>query len=314
MTFKKVLVTGGAGFIGSHLVEALVSMSQEVCVLDNLSTGKMDNINHLYHHIKFITGDIRDMDLVFHASKDCDVIFHLAAVVSVPMTVENPIESAYVNEMGTLHVLDAARKNHVQRVILSSSSAVYGNNAPIPNQEDKISKPISPYALQKYIGELYASVYDRIYGIDTVCLRYFNVFGPRQDPSSPYSGVISIFMTKAATNAQPTIYGDGNQYRDFIFVKDVVKANLRAAFEVNVRGKAINIGTGRLVRINELWWQIAQIAGVSMSPKYLPPRKGDILESVADITLAKNILNFEPEYSFETGIAITYDWYRSHLK
>jgi len=309
LKFKKVLVTGGAGFIGSHLVDALVSGDCDVTVLDNLSTGHFSNLRHIESRITFYKGDIRDQDILIKASKNCDIIFHQAAVVSVPQTVNNPIDSAMVNDIGTLYVLEAARKNNAKRVILASSCAVYGDDPDLPKCEIMNPKPQSPYAVQKLTGEFYARLYFELYDLETVCLRYFNVYGPKQDPSSPYSGVISIFMTKASDRNTPVIYGDGNQYRDFIFVKDVVKANLLAANGSEAKGKIFNIGTGRYVRINELWEKISQLAGNNIEPKYEPARSGDIRESVANINHARKDLGFEPEYSFEKGLKETFEYY-----
>jgi len=308
--FKKALVTGGAGFIGSHLVDALLSAGCDVVVIDNLSTGHLHNLKHIKERITFHKADIRDQELLIKVSNGCDAIFHLAAVVSVPQTVVKPVESAMVNEMGTIYVLEAARKNNIKRIVLSSSCAVYGDAPEIPKHEMMMPKPQSPYAVQKLAGEYYARLYHDLYGIETVCLRYFNVYGPRQDPSSPYSGVISIFMTKAVDKTSPFIYGDGNQYRDFIFVNDVVKANLSAAQNSDAVGKIINIGTSRFIRIYQLWKMISHLAGIDLEPKYEPARPGDILESVAKIDLAVELLGFEPEYPFETGLEKTFEWYK----
>ena len=309
LKFYKVLVTGGAGFIGSHLVDALAAANSDVRVLDDLSTGHLSNLRHAEDRISFYKGDIRDQDILIKASKDCDAIFHQAAVVSVPKTVDNPVDSALVNDMGTLYVLEAARKNKVKRVVLASSCAVYGDDPEIPKHEKLTPKPQSPYAVQKLNGECYARLYFDLYGIETVSLRYFNVYGPRQDPSSQYSGVISIFMTKASAEISPVIFGDGNQFRDFIFVKDVVKANLLAAKESNAQGKIFNIGTGKNVHVNDLWEMICRLAGKNIEPKYEPAREGDVRESVANIDDAKKNLGFEPEYTFERGLKETFEYY-----
>ena len=309
LKFKKALVTGGAGFIGSHLVEGLLSKGCEVTVLDNLSTGRLSNLGHIRDHIIFYQGDIRDQEILVKAARDCDIIFHHAAVVSVPWTVDNPVDSAMVNQMGTLFVLEAARKNNVKRVVIASSSAVYGDDPVLPKHENMNPKPQSPYAVQKLTGEFYTNLYLDLYGLETVCLRYFNVYGPRQDPSSPYSGVISIFMTRACSKEAPVIYGDGNQYRDFVFVKDVVRFNLLAADAGKASGKIFNVGTGRFVRINSLWEMISKLAGIDIKPEHEPPRPGDILESVADIDCAGKDLGFEPDYSFEKGLEITFNYY-----
>lgn len=309
LKFKKALVTGGAGFIGSHLVDGLLSEGCEVTVLDNLSTGRLSNLNQIKEHITFYKADIRDRETLEKAARDCDVIFHQAAVVSVPRTVDNPVDSAMVNEMGTLFVLEAARKNDVKRVVLASSSAVYGDDPVLPKHENMNPKPQSPYAVQKLSGEFYARLYLDLYSLKTVSLRYFNVYGPRQDPSSHYSGVISIFMNRACSKEAPVIYGDGNQYRDFVFVKDVVRFNLLAANTDKASGKTFNVGTGRFVRINRLWERISQLAGFNIEPKYEPPRAGDIMESVASIDYAGKTLGFKPEYSFEKGLEETFEYY-----
>ena len=306
---KRILVTGGAGFIGSHLVDELLARNCVVSVLDNLSTGKLANLSHIADAITFREGDIRDLDTVMSAARNCNIIFHQAAVVSVPRTVSAPVDSALVNEMGTLNVLEAARVNHVDRVLLASSCAVYGDDPHLPKTEDLIPKPQSPYAVQKLAGEYYAGLYNDLYGIKTASLRYFNVYGPRQDPSSPYSGVISIFMRKAAAKERPIIHGDGNQFRDFIFVKDIVRANLLAAGLDNPAGRIFNVGTGEYISINRLWEMTRKISNLDLDPIYEPSRPGDIRESLADIKRAKISLGFKPEYSFFDGLKKTFDWY-----
>jgi len=308
--YKKALVTGGAGFIGSHLVDALLSNGCQVVVLDNLSTGRLSNLKHIRDKIYFYKGDIRDREALDTAAKDCEVIFHQAAMVSVPQTVENPVDSAMVNEIGTLYVLESAHRNNVKRVVLASSSAVYGDDPQLPKRETMVSKPLSPYAIQKLTGEYYARLYNDLYGLETVCLRYFNVYGPRQDPTSPYSGVISIFMSKAVSDRVPVIYGDGKQYRDFVFVDDVVKANLLAAIAENASGEVFNIGTGKYVTIDRLWKMTCDFCSLYIKPDYKPPRPGDIVESVANIDHAKTILGFNSEYSFKEGLGITLNWYK----
>ena len=315
MNFRlsRVLVTGGAGFIGSHLVDALVAEGCDVVVLDDLSSGSLSNLKHVKDKITFYKGNIQDQKILMQAAKNCEVIFHLAAMVSVTKTVDNPVDSAFINDIGTLIVLDAGRKNKVKRVVLASSSAVYGDDPLLPKHENMPLKPMSPYAVQKLTGELYARIYNDLYGLETVCLRYFNVYGPRQDPSSPYSGVISIFMTKAVSKKPPVIYGDGKQYRDFVFVKDVVKANLLAATEDDAAGQIFNIGTGKHVSINNLWDMISLFSGLKIEPEYIPSRPGDIIESVASIEQAKSALGFEPDYLFEKGLEITFKWYKDQL-
>ena len=311
LAFKSALVTGGAGFIGSHLVETLVSEGCKVAVLDNLSSGNYVNLKHIEGQFSFYQDDIRNQQALNAAAEGCEVIFHLAAVVSVPQTIENPVDSAAVNEMGTLSIFEAARKQKARRVVFASSCAVYGDDLRLPKREDMNPKPQSPYAVQKLAAEYYARVFHELYGLETAVLRYFNVYGPRQDPSSPYSGVISIFMTKALHHAPAVIYGDGSQSRDFIYVEDVVRANLLAATAKGVSGQVINIGSGSSVIINHLWNAICALSGQNLKPKYAPKRPGDIVESVAAIDFAKTLLGFEPEISFEKGLESTFEWHRN---
>ncbi len=312
MTCKQALVTGGAGFIGSHLVDALLENGCRVVVLDDLSTGYRDNLAHVEDQIAFYEGDIQDPELLETSTTGCDVVFHQAAVVSVPKTIEHPVTSAMTNDIGTLRVLETARKCGIETVVLASSCAVYGDDPVLPKKEDMVLKPQSPYAVQKLTGECYARLYRRLYGVDTVCLRYFNVFGPRQDASSPYSGVISIFMSRALAGEAPMIFGDGNQFRDFVFVEDVVAANLLAAGGGRQPGGVYNVGTGHSVSINRLWEEICRISGVDIRPVYAQKRPGDINESVSDIQKISADLGFKPETPFDSGIEKTFNWYRSH--
>ena len=308
--FKRVMVTGGAGFIGSHLTDSLVTNGCQVTVLDNLSTGHLANLNAVQDQIEFIRGDIRDAEMVSRATAGCEFIFHLAAVVSVPQTVEQPVTSAQVNDMGTLHVFEAARKAGADGVVFASSSAIYGDDPELPKRENMLPKTLSPYAAQKMTGEYYTQVYTHLFGLKATCLRFFNVFGPRQDPSSPYSGVISIFMAKAIAGEAPTIYGDGNQSRDFVYVADVVQAVQMAAASSGAAGSSLNIGSGRPVTVNHLWRQVCRINGSNMSPVYGPPRPGDIYASVADIEKAKSQIGFSPEIDFGQGLEWTFEWYK----
>ena len=312
--FKSALVTGGAGFIGSHLVETLISAGCRVAVLDNLSTGRYANLKHLEGKFSFYQDDIRSQKALDKAAENCDVIFHLAAVVSVPQTIENPVESATVNELGSLSVFETARKKNVQRLIFASTCAVYGDDPRLPKTEDMEPDPLSPYAVQKLAAEFYARLFYDLYGLETAVLRYFNVFGPRQDPSSPYSGVISIFMTQALQDQAAVIYGDGNQSRDFVYVQDVVRANLLAATTKGIGGRVFNIGSGRSVAINHLWQTICALAGQSIDPEYAPKRPGDIVKSLAGDKAAKAILGFETEVPFEKGLELTFEWYRNQQK
>jgi len=312
LKFKKAVVTGGAGFIGSHIASALIEMGCQVTVVDNLSTGKKENLAHLGNQVNLVVGDIRDQQLMEKSCLGCEVLFHQAAVVSVPKSVEDPVGSASINDMGTLTVLEAARKSRVRRVVLASSSAVYGEDPTLPKTEKMPPQPKSPYALHKWIDEQWAALYHSLYGLEAVCLRYFNVYGPRQDPSSPYSGVISIFMAKAVHGEVPCIHGDGGQTRDFVYVADVVNANLLAAGTIlGTENRFFNIGTGRRVSISELWNSIARLTKNSSKVEYGPDRPGDIRHSVAEITMANKALGFFPIYDFEEGISLTKDWYLS---
>ena len=312
--YKRALVTGGAGFIGSHIVDALVKSGCDVRVLDNLSTGNLSNLSEVKQKITFCKGDIRDKDRLSKLTDGCDVIFHQAAVVSVPQTVADPIETAGVNEFGTLYILETARKMNIRRVVIAGSCAVYGNDPQLPKHETLLPSPESPYALQKLNGEGYAHLYSRLYGVETVCLRYFNVYGPRQDPSSPYSGVISIFINKATMGESPDIHGDGQQSRDFVFVNDVVRANLLAAQADGVSGEYINVGTGNSVTINMLWESICKISGYHAKPRYTQARPGDVIDSIAGTEHATSALGFKPEYSFEKGLEMTLKWYKEMIK
>lgn len=309
VSFKKALVTGGAGFIGSHLVGALAAQGCRVTVLDNFSSGHRTNLSHLVGDIDLIEGDIRDLQALMRAARGCEVIFHLAAVVSVPQTVAQPVESALVNDLGTLHVLEAARAGGTSGVVLASSSAVYGDDPELPKHESLLPKPLSPYAVQKITGEYYARIYHELYGMKTASLRFFNVFGPRQDPSSPYSGVISIFLSKAVAHTAPVINGDGRQSRDFVYVSDVVRALIAAAGADAAAGRSINVGTGTSIDINRLWRIIADLAGLSIAPRYGPPRAGDIMVSVAAVDAAQSLLGFTADVPFEEGLERTFRWY-----
>ncbi|KPJ78621.1 MAG: hypothetical protein AMJ54_03065 [Deltaproteobacteria bacterium SG8_13] len=310
LSFKKALVTGGAGFIGSHLTEALAAAGCRVTVLDNLSSGSLANLGAVADAIDFRQGDICDPEAVEEAMRGCEAVFHLAAVVSVPQTVENPVASARVNDLGTVQIFEAARQNGVGSIVFASSSAVYGDDPQLPKTEDLPPRPLSPYAVQKISGEYYARVYFQLYGIHTVSLRFFNVFGPRQDPSSPYSGVISIFMTRAVAGRPATIYGDGSQSRDFVFVSDVVRANLLAAASPAAAGEAINVGSGRSIDIKRLWQQVCRLDARQTPAQYTDPRPGDIHASVADIGKSQAMLGFSPEISFENGLQQTFEWYQ----
>jgi UDP-glucose 4-epimerase len=281
-----------------------------VTVLDDLSSGHASNLEPVAGRITFMRGSICDRRMVEKAVVGCEVVFHLAAVVSVPKTVDDPLGSAAVNEAGSLNVLEAARGAQARRLVFASSSAVYGDDPTLPKREDLPPNPLTPYAVQKLVVEYYLRVYQSLYGLETVGLRLFNVFGPRQDPSSPYSGVISIFMNKALTREAPVIYGDGRQSRDFVFVEDVVQALIAAAKSSSAPGKVFNVGTGKSLTISGLWELIAALSGSGDKPVNQPPRPGDIPHSLSAIDSAAADLGFVPRASLERGLGLTLDWYR----
>ena len=295
------LVTGGAGFIGSHISDRLLADGHRVRILDNFSTGKHENIP-ASADVEVIEGDVGDYDTVRAAMEQVDIVFHEAAIASVTETVGNPLSSERVNYRGTLNILEAARHAGVKRVMFACSAAVYGDLPELPKQESMPVKPLSPYAVDKLASEQACQMYTYLYGLETVSLRYFNVFGPRQDPSSPYSGVISIFSDTLSQGKQPTIYGDGEQTRDFVYVSDVVEANIRAATAPAAAGKAINIATGGKLSINALLKTISELKDQPFEPRYKPGRQGDIRHSRADISVAREYLDWEPVVAFEDGL------------
>jgi len=301
---KKVIVTGGAGFIGSHLTELLLSRGYHVIIIDDFSTGKMANIEPLLKNIKvdFIQGSITDLPLLQNLFQDVDFVFHQAALSSVPRSVADPLSTNKVNITGTLNVLLAARDNNVKKVIYASSSSVYGDTPTLPKREDMISHPQSPYALTKLVSEYYCRIFHQIYGLPTICLRYFNVYGPRQDSDSQYAAVIPIFITRLSQNKPPIIYGDGEQTRDFTFVKDVIQANIIGA-ESDACG-IFNIGRGENRTLNDLAKTITDLMGKDLQSEYQPPRVGDVRDSLADISKARAI-GYEPQYSLDKGLRET---------
>ncbi len=302
MFMHRVLVTGGAGFIGSHLVEALVKEGAHVTVLDDLSTGKEENLKGVADKITFIKNCVADYGAAEDAAKGKDVIFHLAAIASVPKSIEDPLKSHMVNATGTLSIFDAARKQHVPRIVYASSSAVYGSLPDLPKTEMSPCCPTTPYGLQKMIGEGYAKLYGELYGLTKTGLRFFNVFGPRQDASSPYSGVISTFKEKISKGEPITIFGDGKTTRDFVYVSDVV-ASLLAAADKEDAGSVYNIGTGVETSLLDVVAALERSCGATAQVTFAPGRTGDITRSVADITKAKEELGWEPKASFQEGIA-----------
>lgn len=306
------LVTGGAGFIGSHLCEELARRGHRVRVADNLSTGKIRNLDHI-PDVEFFEGDLADLAVAQRAVVDVDYVLHEAAIPSVPRSVKDPISSNRANIDATLNVLVAARDAHVKRLVFAGSSSAYGNTATLPKHEEMTPSPLSPYALQKVVGEQYLQMFTRLYGLETVTIRYFNVFGPRQDPSSPYSGVISVFATALLENRSPNIYGNGEQTRDFTYVGNVVDGVLRACEVPGASGEIINVATGGRISLNQLFRAMREITGGTVEPTYAEPRAGDVHDSQADISKARRILGYEPTVSFEDGLQRTVDWYRASV-
>jgi UDP-glucose 4-epimerase len=303
------LVTGGAGFIGSHLVEELTRRGERVRVADNLVTGKRDNLAHI-PGVEFLVGDLADADFAGQAVRGIDYVLHQAAIPSVPRSVADPLTSHRANVDATLNVLLAAREAGVRRVVYAGSSSAYGNTATLPKHEEMTPLPLSPYALQKLIGEQYMRLFSDLYGLETVSTRYFNVFGPRQDPTSPYSGVISLFIRALIEGRQPTIYGDGEQTRDFTYVSNVVDGVLKACDAPGISGSVINIATGGRVSLNELLQTVARIVGTHATAVYAGERPGDVRDSQADITRARQLLAYEPTVWLEDGLRLTVEWYR----
>ena len=307
----RYVVTGGAGFIGSNTVDELVRRGQSVVVLDDLSAGKEENLAESRSKITFIKGSITDIEVVRKAMHEAEYVIHLAARTSVPRSVKDPIETNRINIEGTLNVLIAARDAKVKRLVFAASSSAYGETPTLPKIETMEPQPISPYGVTKYVGELYAQTFGRCYGLENVSLRYFNIFGPRQDPSSPYSGVLAKFCTAVLEETQPVIFGDGSQSRDFTFVDNAVLANLLACEAPNISGKVFNVGTGRRFTLNQTVELLGKISGKHLEPKYEPPRDGDIRDSQADISKARECLGYDPQVSFEEGLGLTFEWYRA---
>jgi len=303
------LVTGGAGFIGSHICEELVRQGHAVRVFDNLSSGYRRNIEHLGGSVEFVEGDIRDTDALDRACRGVTRIFHEAALVSVFDSVEKPAEANDINITGTLNVMLAAKKNSAQRVVLASSAAVYGNDPVLPKVETMLPQPESPYAVSKITGEYYLRVFALLHGVETVSLRYFNVFGPRQDPGSFYSGVISRFTDDVKNSRTPTVFGDGLQSRDFVFVRDVVQGNMLAMHSGRVgQGEVFNIASGKITTLMDLLSVIGRLSGTAVAPVHREARAGDIRHSAADISLAAETLGYKPEYNLQSGLSELWKW------
>jgi len=304
------LVTGGAGFIGSHLVEELLRRGESVRVLDNLSTGSEANLASARDRAALHTRDIRDLEGIREAFQGVDYVIHEAALPSVPRSIADPLTSNAVNIDGTLNVLVAARDAGAKRLVFAASSSAYGDNPLLPRLESHVPMPMSPYALTKVAGEQYCRIFASVYGLETVALRYFNVFGPRQDPNSPYTGVLSIFFAAYLRGTTPTIFGDGEQSRDFTYVSNVVDATLRACTARDASGHVINVGTGGRHTLNAIIRLLDAIFGRQTKPDYAPPREGDVRHSQADISLAKRLLGYEPGVGLEEGLRRSLDWYR----
>jgi nucleoside-diphosphate-sugar epimerase len=305
----RYLVTGGAGFIGSNTVDELLRRGHSVTVLDDLSAGKEENLAGVRSKIDFVRGSITDPDTVAKAVRGADYVIHLAARTSVPRSVKDPVETNRINIDGTLNVLVAARDAKVKRLVYAASSSAYGETPTLPKVETMQATPLSPYGVTKYVGELYAQVFGRVYGLENVCLRYFNVFGPRQDPTSQYSGVLSRFSLALLEGTQPQVHGDGEQSRDFTYIENVVDLNLRACEAPGASGRVFNGGTGARITLNQVLKTLGKIAGKEVTAKYEPPRTGDILHSQADITEARKVLGYEPKVNFEQGLRRTWEWY-----
>jgi nucleoside-diphosphate-sugar epimerase len=318
---RLILVTGGAGFIGSHIVEELLERADQVQILDNFSTGKMDNLEALGNNkfkrgkdFKVIKGDIRDLSTVERASEGVDAILHQAALGSVPRSIEDPVTTQNVNVDGTLNVFLAARKNKVSRVVYASSSSVYGDSRKLPKKEGKEGFPLSPYALTKRINEDYGRLFKNLYGLETIGLRYFNVYGPRQDPMSEYAAVIPRFVTALLHHSPPVIYGTGRQSRDFTYVKDVVMANLLAMeAPTTACGAAYNIGRGDRTTLLELVSTLKNLLASDIEPSHTAPRAGDVMHSLADTSLARDMLCFTATSDLRTGLSRSIEWYRCNL-
>lgn len=309
-----ILVTGGAGFIGSNLTEALLKQGHSVRVLDNFSSGKKENLifEKSFPCLEIIEGDICDRALCLQAMKGVEYVFHQAALPSVHQSVEDPLTSNRVNVDGTLNVLVAAKNAGAKRLVHASSCAIYGDDPTLPKREDMAPVPLSPYALQKYVGEEYSKLFSRLFGMETVSLRYFNVFGPRQDPTSIYSAVIPRFMESILLDCPPVVFGDGEQTRDFVYIDDVVQANLLAISTKHLCGEIINVASGRGTSLNQLLKILKDIVGSTVQPVYQESRTGDVRHSLSDIRKGKHLLNYEPQITMEMGLKKTVEYFKKH--
>ena len=306
------LVTGGAGFIGSHIASALARDGARVRVLDDLSTGHRENIEEIGGDIDFIQGSVADEELLKKALEDVELVFHEAAIPSVPRSVEAPRQTHIASVDGTFSLLDAARARGVRRVVYAASSSAYGDQPTLPKAEEMRPDPLSPYAVAKLVGEYYCRAFTRVYGLETVSLRYFNVFGPRQDPGSQYSGVVSRFISSLLSNERPVIYGDGEQSRDFTYIDNVVFANMNAASAKEASVKVINVANGQRITLNQLLAELKELTGKQdVTAEYLEPRVGDVRHSLADITLAREFLGYESKVDLREGLQRTIDWWKT---
>jgi nucleoside-diphosphate-sugar epimerase len=306
----KILVTGGAGFIGSHIAAALRAQGDDVVVLDDLSTGHERNLEAIGDGVRFVRGSVVDPDAVAEAIEGCDHVFHEAALASVPRSIDDPQANNEANVTGTLNVLVAARDAGVKRFVYAASSAAYGDSETLPKVETMPTNPLSPYAIAKLAGEHYVSVFASIYGMQTLAIRYFNVFGPRQDPDSPYAAVIPLFIDALLDGRPPTIHGDGEQSRDFTYIDNVVEANLRALTAPKLSGEVVNVALGDRTSLNQLYGWLREIIGTDLEPHHGPPRQGDVKHSQADITRARELLGYETKVPVAEGLARTVEWYR----
>jgi len=306
-----VLVTGGAGFIGSHIAAAMATNGARVRVIDDLSTGHQENIDEIGGKIDFIQASLNDHDATRRALEDVELVFHEAAIPSVPRSINDPLETHVACVDATLALLLASRERGVRRIIYAASSSAYGDQPALPKHEDMRPDPLSPYAVAKLVGEYYCQTFTRVYGLETISLRYFNVFGPRQDPSSPYSGIVSRFISALLSGEHPIIYGDGKQSRDFTYISNVVDANLRAAETTRGIGEVINIANGERITLNQLLEEVKRLTGKeSVEANYQQPRPGDVLHSLADISRARRLLDFEPRMKLREGLQLTIDWWK----
>ncbi|HDL74925.1 MAG TPA: SDR family oxidoreductase [bacterium] len=313
---EKYLITGGAGFIGSNIVKQLLKLKKSVRIVDNFSTGREENIKEFIGNpnLELINGDLTDLNICRKSVKKIDFVLHQAAIPSVPRSIKDPLKSNNANIVGTLNLLIAARDEKVKRFVYASSSSVYGDSPKLPKEEKFPINPISPYALTKYTGEKYTQLFWQIYKLPTISLRYFNVFGPRQNPKSQYAAVIPNFITKLLKKDSPVIYGDGNQSRDFTYVDNVVNANLLAIKTKQDFGEVFNISYGKQINLNQLFKLLQEIIKVNIKPKYQEPRDGDILHSRADISKARNALNYIPKIELKEGLIKTVEWFKNYEK